>query len=234
MSGEFAAPKVMIGMPVGSGSVPWPTAMSLMSTVRACDKAGVPVRVEAPVGCSVVQWARSVVADAFLKSDCSHLFWVDADIVFTPNDFFRILGFGAVLDVVGATYPFKKDPPGYLINLAGEPGKVEVNALGCVKVKSMGLGFTLMKRAVVERVAASKPRVNDRLNGVEYADIFRVDRTKQGGPRGEDVAFFTDVRGFGYDVWLDPSVNVGHVGQKIYTGDVIDALGLQEFAVKEK
>ena len=217
-------------MPIASGSLPWPTAVSLLSTVRVLDREGIKFKIEAPTGCSVVQWARSTVADAFLKSDFTHLFWIDADVVFTPDDFIRILGFGAILDVVGATYPFKKDPPGFLVNTAGKPGELEVNGLGCVKVVSMGLGFTLVKRAVLERVAEKKPVVHDRLNGVTYRDIFRVDRTSENGPRGEDVAFFHDVRAAGFDAWLDPSVKLGHVGAKIYRGDPIESLGLTDFA----
>jgi len=228
-------PKVMIGMPIGPGSIPWPTAVSLLATVRAADKAGISIRIGAPVGCSVVQWARSTIVEGFLKSDCDRLFWIDADIVWTPDDFFRILGFAGVFDSVGASYPFKKDPPQYLINLAGEPGQVEVNNVtGCVRIDSMAIGFTCMSRKVVEAVAATKPRVKDEQNGLEYADVFRVDRTARSTPRGEDVAFFNDATELGFTAWLDPSVNVGHFGNKIYKGDVIDALGLSNFAVKEK
>ena len=220
----------MIGFPIATGSLPWPTAVSLMSTVRVLDKEGVKFKIEAPTGCSIVQWARSAIAEAFLKSDFSHLFWIDADIVWTPDDFVRLLGFGAIYDVVGATYPFKKDPAGFLLNLPSKSGQVEVNGHGLVKVSSMGLGFTLVRRAVIEKVAATKPRVNDRLNGVERVDLFRVDCTADGGPRGEDVAFFHDVHEAGFDVWLDPSVKLGHVGTKVYKGDPIEALGLSEFA----
>jgi hypothetical protein len=230
---EFSPPKITIGMPCGSGSLPWATMMSLLNTVRACDKEGVPIQVESVVGCSVVQWARSIVAEKFLKSDSTHLFWIDADIVWTLDDFFRLVGFGAVLDVVGGAYPMKREDGAFLINLAGEPGKLEVNGLGCAKIKSMGLGFTIMKRAVVEKVAATKERVRDLANGIEYADIFRVDRTKN-GPRGEDVAFFHDIGEAGYSVWLDPSISLGHIGKKVYRGDVIDALGMQDYAQEAK
>lgn len=227
-------PKVAIAMPVGSGSIPWETAVSLISTVRALDREKIPFKIEAPVGSSIVQWARSAIVGSFLKTDFTHLFWIDSDIFWTPSDFFRLLGFGAVLDVVGATYPFKKEPTGFLVNLAGEPGKAEVNGLGCVKINSMAIGFTLMKRAVVEKVAATKPMVEDRLNGVTYPDVFRVDRNVNGGPRGEDVAFFDDIREAGFDCWLDPSIQLGHVGKKVYSGDPIEALGLQQFAKEER
>lgn len=230
-------PSVVIGMPVGSGSIPWPTAVSLMATVRALDRANIPVKIEAPVGCSVVQWARSAVAHSFITTtDFTHLFWVDSDMAFAPSDFLRLLGFGAVLDVVCGAYPLKKDPPGFLINLPGgnETTEREVNGMGCVKIASTGLGFTLVKRAVIEKLWAASPLVHDRLNGCEYRDMFRVDRTSKNGPRGEDVAFFDDVRAAEYDVWLDPSVRLGHVGQKTYKGDPVAELGLEDYAKDEE
>jgi hypothetical protein len=217
----------MVGMPVGSGSVPWATSMSLLNTVRACDKAGVHVRIEAPVGCSIVQWTRSAIAEMFLRSDSTHLFWIDSDIVWTPDDFFRIVGSGAVLDIVGASYPFKKEPISFLINFSGGPGQAIRNGLGCLKIESMAIGFTIMKRAVIEKIAAMKPRVMDKINGLEYADLFRVDRTEENGPRGEDVAFFADAKEQGFEAWLEPKIRLGHIGMKIYQGDPVESLGLQ-------
>lgn len=229
-------PKVMIAMPVGSGSVPWATAVSLISTIRVLDKEGLPFRIESTTGCSIVQWARSVIAGKFLASDCSHIMWIDSDVVWTPNDFIRLLGFGANLDVVGATYAIKSDKPNhfFLNPLPDEKGNLVVNGFGCIKIRSIGLGFTLCKRAVVEKVAAGKPIVHDDHNGASYPDLFRVDRVVDANgratPRGEDVAFFDDVREAGFDVWLDPSVKLGHCGMKVYSGDPITALGLEDFA----
>jgi hypothetical protein len=225
----------MIGMPVGSGSVPWPTATSLISTIRVLDKEGVKFKLESPMGSSIVQWARSGIVHEFLKSDCTHLFWIDSDIVWAPDDFIRLLGFGAVLDVVGATYPFKTDGIArFCLNAIEEKeGEFNVNGLGCVQMKSFAIGFTLMKRKVVEAVAESKPWMEHKLNGYRYRDVFRVDRNENGEPRGEDIAFFEDIRAAGFDVWLDPSVKLGHVGMKVFRGDPIEALGLEDFTKEE-
>jgi hypothetical protein len=220
-------------MPVGSGSIPWPTATSLMSTLRMCDAQKMDVRVGAPVGCSLVTWARNVVAGEFLKTDFTHLFWIDSDIVWTPNDFFRLVGFGAVHDIIGATYPFKSDPPQVVVNTVGNPGEYQINGYGNVKVKSLGLGFTIVQRAVIEKLAASKPVAKDAINNIECADIFRIGRRKNGEMVGEDIAFFDDARELGFCAWLDPSITLGHVGQKTYRCDVIGSLGLQDYA-KEK
>ena len=56
-------PRVMIGMPIGTDTLPWPTAVSLTSTIRVLDKEGVKFTIDAPTGCSVVQWARSAIAE---------------------------------------------------------------------------------------------------------------------------------------------------------------------------
>lgn len=223
-------PKIMIGMPVGSGSLPWPTAVSLMSTVRVCDRESIPVRIEAPVGCSVVTWARSAVAGAFLKSDFTHLFWIDSDMVWSPNDFFRLVGFAATHDLIGGAYALKKEPAQCFINLPGAEGEREINGFGNVRVLSLGLGFTIVRREVMEKIAATKEIVRDTLQGTEYPDIFRIGRRADGGALGEDVAFFEDAAALGYQAWLDPSIRLGHIGMKIYRSDVIDALGLQDYA----
>jgi hypothetical protein len=42
--------------------------------------------------------------------------------------------------------------------------------------------------------------------------------------RGKDAMFFSDVRALGYkvwiDVWIDPTIKLGHVGPEIYEGYV--------------
>lgn len=222
-------PRVSIGMPIGTGSLPWGTALSLMNTVVACKEAGVPLKVEALVGCSVVTWARSAILDTFLKSDSELLFWIDSDIIWTVDDFFRLVGFAAVCPAVGATYPFKKlNPMSFFINHDGAPGEYRVNGHGLVKINGMGLGFFVHNREVAEKVSAGKTARTDPITGQTYADVFRIDH------EGEDIAFMTDIRAAGYDIWLDPSISLGHIGNMIYKGDVIKAMGLEGFAKQEK
>lgn len=215
-------------MPIGPGTLPWATALSLLKVTAACKDEGIPLQLEVVAGCSVVSWARSCIADAFLKSDYDKLLWVDSDIVFTVGDFARLLSLSNMLDVVGATYPFKKLPLTCVVNNDGEPGQYQINGLGCVKVKSMGLGFTMVNRRVMEAVAKGKTSRRDPISGNTHIDMFRIDH------EGEDIAFFTDVRAAGYDVWLDPSISVGHFGNMVYKANVIEAMGLQDYIKQEK
>jgi hypothetical protein len=224
----------MIGMPVGSGSVPWATAVSLMTTVRICDREGLEIRMSAPAGSSVVTWARDAIVGAFLHSDCTHLFWIDSDIVWRPADFLRLVGFGATHDVIGATYRLKREPAQYVVNLP-DPENYEINGFGNVRVESLALGFTICKRDVIEKIAETKEWMVDDLSGTRYPDFFRLSRNpKTGKPLGEDIAFYQDAAALGFKGWLDPSIQLAHVGMKEYTGDVIAALGLEDYAKQEK
>ena len=56
---------------------------------------------------SLVTRARNKLVTEFLKTDCTHLFFIDADISFEPDDLIRVLAFNKPL--VAAPYPIKKD-----------------------------------------------------------------------------------------------------------------------------
>ncbi len=55
------------------------------------------------------------------------------------------------------------------------------------------------------------------------ARIFRCDSDK-GWFRGEDMAFFADVRALGYQTNLDPQIDLGHIGPKEYRGSILEAI----------
>ena len=57
-------------------------------------------------------------------------------------------------------------------------------------------------------------------NGRMILDALRVDKTVHADgsvhARGEDGAFFADLKAIGHQAWLDPSIRLGHVGAKEY------------------
>jgi hypothetical protein len=210
--------RVDIGMPVHTGFVPFPTAAALVDTTRECMRKRLLTRHIAPCGSSIVIDARSAVVDEFLRGDGTHLFWIDSDMHWHPRDFVRLVSLCTQVDVVGATYTQKAEPARYMIR---EP-KNTPNDFGLIEVAGLGLGFTCMKREVVEAVAAGKPLI--RTNSAEIREVFSFGRTAEGHRLGEDMKFFEDIRAAGFTVWLDPMVNIKHVGLKMYGGDVETAL----------
>jgi hypothetical protein len=93
-------------------------------------------------------------------------------------------------------------------------------------------------------VANTKPWALDEVSGDFVREVFRCDTVplnrlgEEGkcppelvgqpiyGRRGEDMAFFADLRDLGYTVWLYPNIQLGHIGTKTYRGDLMAAMGL--------
>lgn len=215
---NMAGVSVMIGMPAGR-DLPIQTVKSLIGTFSACRDRGVACQFGAIANSAVIQWARDEVVDIFLKSDANVLFWIDSDMAWEPGQFIRFLVWTQIYDVVCGAYPAKMDRPTfYLLGCDGKP-----NEHGLLDIDGIGLGFVAMRRSVVEVLADKAPKVRDQIANRDIAAVFRIDSVR-GDRRGEDMAFFADIKAAGFDVKLDPSIDLGHVGQKQYTGSIRDAL----------
>lgn len=212
---------VMIGMPT-TRDLPAQTVRSLWSTQVACQQMGIPLHLGMVSGSAVIQWARDEVTDLFLNMDANRLFWIDSDMVWEPGDFIRLLALSKLKEVVTAAYPAKNDQPTFYVNHDKSMG-LKRGEYGLVEIWGIGLGFTVMRRDVVEQLAGQSEQIRDEASGKTMASIFRIDR-ENNNRRGEDMAFFHDIRQLGYKVWLDPEIDLGHVGQKVYRGSIRDVL----------
>jgi hypothetical protein len=222
--------RVDIGMPVHSGFIPYPTAAALVETVKLCTARRLDVRQRAPIGSSILIDARSAVVDEFLNGNGTHLFWIDADMCWKPIDFIRLVSLCTEVDVVGATYARKMEPIRFMTR--GRP-RATPNPFGLLEIDGLGLGFCCMKREVVEKVAADKPMVIANGGKTPIREVFQFGRRPDGHRFGEDMMFFDDIKQAGYKIWLDPMVNVDHIGIKLYGGDVNKAIGREIEMVNE-
>lgn len=212
---------VMLGIP-GGRNPPWETALALASTLCTCQRMGIKCIPGIIKGSAIVTKARDEVLNLFLESDADRLLWIDDDMIWTVDDFLRLLALSTRYDVIGAGYAARKDPPTFYLKL-NDTQTIESDSLGMLKIEGMGLGFTMVRRHVIEELAATKPTMRDQLTGKRLASVFRTD-IHEGNFRGEDMAFFADVRALGYDVYLDPHIKLQHVGTKHYTGSILDAI----------
>lgn len=234
MSNPFAAPegrrsdsfdlagmKVMIGMPIMDGRKAWETENSLLQTRVEIAKMGLPMQERFVIGCSIIELARTKVLLRFLESDCTHLFMLDADMVWRPDDFIRLLALGTKLPCVGATYPMKREPVTFLLRWVDE--ELVTNEYGCLPIRGMGLGFTIVQRKVIEDLSEKAPKMRFNDEEGQKPHFFR-NSVENGEFQGEDMAFFQDVRDLGHTVWLDPAITLGHVGTKVYRGSIREAM----------
>ena len=213
---------VAIGMPVGK-PIPPHTVISLCHTVQRCTEMGVRCDIIMEVS-GVVQMTRDCVLDSFLKGDAQKLFWIDSDMAWSPDDFLRMLAISTKVGVLAASYPARMDGPlSFYVDYAKDR---KIGPFGVQEINGAGLGFTVMDRSIAEELAAKAPRVTDTLNEREMAAVFRVDIV-DGKRRTEDMAFFADIRDLGHTVWMDPSIELGHIGEKQWRGRIMDAFKKQ-------
>lgn len=214
---------VMVGMPAGR-DLPVQAVNALLASHDACVKRNIPISAVFISGCAIITKARDDVVGAFLKSDATHLFCIDSDMVWSADDFIRLLAMSKLAGVVCGAYPAKLDPVTYFIKY-NERG-MESGPFGLLSIEGCGLGFAVIPRHVVEQLAEKAESVYDGVSGEDRLQIFRTD-TLDGEFRSEDMAFFADIRELGHNVWLDTGVNLSHMGTKQYTGSIKDALGIK-------
>lgn len=212
---------VFIGMPVGGSSIPLQTTVSLMGTADACARVGIECGFYTHAAAHVI--SRDAVFNAFLHSGADKLFWIDSDMVWSPDDFLRMVALSCRVQIVVAAYPAKVagEAPTYYANFI--EGPQALSELGLLKVTGMGLGFAIMSRQACERIAATKPNVHDQISGEDMPAVFRFD-VHNGNRRTEDMAFFADLIDLGYTIYADPHITLGHVGPKEWRGRWLDTL----------
>lgn len=216
---DISGVSVMLGMPVAPKSgLPPKTAMSLVATAKELTERGIDYGLTMKVS-GLVTVCRDMVLDAFLKSGKQKLFWLDSDMVWTPGDFLRLLAHSTRFDAVCAAYPAKVEKPDtfYMQNEA----TLTINDHGLLPIRGTGLGFCIVDRSICERLAGNAPKVTDQVTGETVASVFRVD-SHEGTRRSEDFAFFHDIETMGTQLWLDPSINLGHIGEKEWRGNLLN------------
>ncbi len=224
MEVSMAGMKPFLAMPTNR-DIPPKTVRSLLDTQALMQRAGLPVTVDMHEGSSLVHHARNRATHVFLKSDCTHLFWIDSDVVWSADDFLRFCALGQTRECVCGAYPRKADNNGPEFYLRYFDKKVQADEYGLIKVKGTGIGFTIVQRKVIEALASKAKKLKYSATGPEMAQVFRADDEEDGEARGEDYTFFADVRALGFDVLLDATITLGHIGPKQYRASVTECMG---------
>lgn len=200
---------------------PWQTTLSLIESISALSWRHMDYKFQILTQGSQIDRDRSELAKEFLNSDCDRLFWIDSDMRFSIDDFFRILALSTKHDIIGASYPAKKE--------GGTEFLIEMNNLtvnsdehGCIEVLGYGLGFCCVSRKVMEDCRDASPTFLDK--GKPLTMVFRTGIDGEGVYRSEDMHFFKLCRSLGYRVMLDPTLELGHIGGYEYRGKLSDAL----------
>ena len=177
---------------------------------------------------SLITRARNIMTAMFLESQCTHLFFVDSDIEFQPQDVLRALAYDK--DIMAAAYPKKALPIQYAINFKftdQERRKIRVEN-GAVEVLDASTGFFMVKRRVVEKMMQSYPElhyrndsnIDPKFNQYCYSFFDTIHDPDDNRYLSEDYTFCRRWQKLGGEIWLDPNTKLNHVGSYTFEGDV--------------
>lgn len=152
---DLTGVSVFVAMPTHR-DLPPQTVISLLESQRAADQHNIPYQTLIEPDINDVQVARSVCVHRFLQTNASKLFFINSDMQYDGGAFMRMLALSTKADVVLGAYAAKEEPLTFHI---GTPGRVTMNEYGCIPCRGGGLGFAIIDRKVVERLAKDAPMI---------------------------------------------------------------------------
>lgn len=214
--------KLLIATPFYETKAFSPYVSSLMRTVALLHELGIEYDYWELSGDSYIDRARNTIANEFMKSDFTHLLFIDSDMSWDLEGFGRMLQ--ADVDVVGAGYPCKNnwDHFSCVLNCHAD-GRPIVNSDGLLSAWGVPTGFMKIRRTVFERLAAAQPD-NFYLESVGDEKMKRFNFFGRIPPMGEDISFCRRFADIGGELWVEPRITMGHYGVKKWEGNYHDFL----------
>ena len=233
-------PSIMVGVPCHR-TVEAYFMKSCLQLQQLFDKKNIPLKFNFLIGDSLITRARNRIVDEFMKSDDSHLMFIDSDIEFDPNDVLKLLDLN--LPVVAGPYPLKQISWQNVKNAilhnpninTDELQKVTSNFVLTFKEPSFsintptevfetGTGFLMIKREVfVELQKGIIPHKEcHNSDGVETLvyGYFNTGLNSQGRFLSEDYHFCKLYRDIGGKIMVLPNVKLNHIGTYVYQGNI--------------
>jgi glycosyltransferase involved in cell wall biosynthesis len=220
-----SAPKVFIATPAYSGQVEAFTAVALIRDMQAMNAAGVETTWFPLTGCCYLPIARNKLVAEFLKTDCTDLIFVDADVYWQPGALLRLMM--ADVDIVGGIYPLKQDDEQYPVWPKTDDG-VPIGRDGMIECWGLPTGFMRIRRRVFdvmrERIAnlevvETDGFGNDKGRYWSFFDTGKLDPDTPTKWWGEDYLFCWRWKQCGGSVWAIPDIDFHHVGLKAWKGN---------------
>lgn len=220
---------------------------SCLDLQSICSQYGVEVKFSFLFNESLIQRARNYLTDEFMRSDCSHMLFIDSDISFNAIDIIAMLSLD--YDVSGAPYPKKsinwknikkaimKNPnidDGILAKLGGD---VVFNAIANttsfsvadpVEVAELGTGLLMFKRETFEKYDIAYPHRKYRPDHIgtlffdgsrEITSYFNVEIDPVSKRLiSEDYKICHELRDIGVKIMMLPFMETTHTGTYTYQG----------------
>ena len=220
---DLAGRSGFIALPAYDFKVSLKLAVSLAQFAQQAQQHGIDIQIGSICGCSVVSRARNLLAQDMLDSDCTDLMFIDSDINFEAADVFRLLAWTSdpKKGIVAGVPRTRSTTKTYIGTLdADKDGELTMNGMGLVRAKRVATAFMMVRRDVFETLDAAHPewRYYDERTERTVPCMFDFMLTEEGYV-GEDYLFCDRVREQGFEVWVDPTIKLGHMGVQEYEGE---------------
>lgn len=184
--------------------------------LRELERRGVEVR-RYPATAAIDR-TRCEAATAALRDGFDELMWIDSDIAFEPDDVDRLRHHG--VPIAAGAYAKKA---ARALALYPEPGTKQLQmgeGGGLVKVRYVGAGFLLVRKAAFDAVEQhfGLPTCNAQFGAPLVPYFLPMAVASDGGYwyLGEDYAFCERARQAGIATMVDTTIRLGHVGSYVY------------------
>ena len=219
---DLSGKSIFIALPAYDFKVSLKLAVSLARFTQAAPQHGISVQIGSICGCSVVSRARNLLAQDMLESECDYLLFIDSDINFEPEDIIRLMAWGSdpKKGIVAAVPRTRSENKVYIADLDyDENGELTMNGMGLVRGRRVATAFMLVRREVFVTLSEANPqwKYYDKRSERTLSAMFDFEVTEE-GYMGEDFLFCDRAREHGFEVWIDPSIKLGHMGVQEYTG----------------
>jgi hypothetical protein len=175
---ELRKNKLFVATPMYGGMNHGLYMKSCLDLQTVMIKYGIEVKFSFLFNESLITRARNYLVDEFLRTDYTHLMFIDSDIHFDPNDIVALMALDK--DVIGGPYPKKsinwnniaetarRNPdlnPRELENLVGEyvfnvvKGTQQFQVSEPLQVMEIGTGHMMIKRHVFDKMAEAFPQI---------------------------------------------------------------------------
>lgn len=191
---ELRKYKLFVATPMYGGLAAGMYTKSVADLSALCTQYGIGLQFYFLFNESLITRARNYCCDEFLRSDATHLMFIDSDIGFNPNDVIALLALSITnkdYDVIGGPYPKKciswekiklavdkglaDDNPNVLENYVGDyvfnpkGGQTAIPLNQPVEVLEIGTGFMMLNKDVLNRYAEAYPDLSYKPDHVRTA-----------------------------------------------------------------
>jgi hypothetical protein len=187
---ELRKNKVFVATPMYGGMAHGLYIKSSLDLQTTMSKYGIETKFSFLFNESLITRARNYLVDEFLRTDFTHLLFIDSDIHYAPQDVIALLALNK--DVIGGPYPKKsinwknvadtarKHPdldPKELEKLVGEyvfnvvKGTKQFTVTEPLEVMEIGTGFMMVKREVFDKMKEAYPTIQYKPDHVGQANF---------------------------------------------------------------